>query len=240
MALETLTPLTYSAFIEKTENSIQGIIDYFNNEDHEFWLKTLKTYSFRGQNFQSGEKTRLEFNEDLSSCSGDEELNAVANRILEWGGMKPLSPNMRQELRPSLSLLKQLASGNVINISQLCVERLASITKVYEMYDLDNWIIYDSYCVRGLQWLISRYWKAIGFNKNEGLLKLPWPPGRSGFPIDGFPRAADTAPNQKRLGFIYGSWLCKGIAERLATNSDFCWQSYHLEMLAFQAGHIKG
>jgi hypothetical protein len=54
MALETLAPLTYSAFVEKTDNSIQGIIDYFNNEDHEFWLKTLKTYSFQGQDFRSG------------------------------------------------------------------------------------------------------------------------------------------------------------------------------------------
>jgi len=242
MALDVLTPLTYSAYIEKTECSIQGIIDHFNNEDSEFWLKTLKKYSFREQDYRSGENTRLEFHKALSLSSGDEELCAVANRILEWGGMQQLTPIMRQELRSSLSLLKRLASGDLIDTSRICVERLASITKVYEMSDPDNWVIYDSYCARGLQWLISKYWESIGFKQNEGLLKLPWPPGRSGLPIEGFPRAADTAPNQKRLGFLYGSWLCKGIAERLAKNCNngFCWRCFHVEMLAFQVGHMRG
>jgi DNA helicase HerA-like ATPase len=94
MALETLVPLTYSHFIEETERSIRGIIDYFNNEDSEFWLKTLLNYSFREQDFLSGENTRLNFNRALSSCSEDGKLNVVANSILEWGGMQHLTPAM--------------------------------------------------------------------------------------------------------------------------------------------------
>jgi hypothetical protein len=110
------------------------------------------------------------------------------------------------------------------------------------MWDLDNWVIYDSYCARGLQWLISGLWQSIGHRTNERLLKLPWPPGRVGSPVAGFPRTADTSPKQKRLAFIYGSWLCKAIAELLAAidNNIFHWRPFHIEMIAFQLGHEIG
>jgi hypothetical protein len=53
-----------------------------------------------------------------------------------------------------------------------------------------------------------------------------------GFPIAGTPR-------QQRLGFIYGSWLCKAIAQRLNAmeGNVIDWRPYHIEMLAFQLGH---
>ncbi len=241
VALITIAPFNYSAFVNKTENSILGIIDHFNNKEPEFWLNTFRKYNFRKQDYQAGENIRLEFNNALSSCSGDEELYTVANRILEWGGMQPLNDAMKLELMPSLSLLRKLANEELVDFNKICVERLASITKIYEMSDLDNWVIYDSYCARGLQWLISEYWKASGSNKNEELLKLPWPPGKAKLnrPIAGFPRMGDKPPLQKRLAFIYGSWLCKAIAERLANNckNDFHWRPYHVEMLAFRIGH---
>lgn len=179
-------------------------------------------------------------NKQLSSCTTTDELFDVANSILKWGGMAPLTCTMKQELKGSLSCLDLLArEEETADLNNLCVERLASITKVYEMWDPNNWIIYDSYCVTGLQWLISGLWNSLSCNKNESLLKLPCPPGRGSFPMSGFPRAADTSPNQKRLGFIYGSWLCKTIAEHLTNtdNDDFHWRPYHIEMLAFQIGH---
>ncbi|OFV91137.1 MAG: hypothetical protein A3H28_06880 [Acidobacteria bacterium RIFCSPLOWO2_02_FULL_61_28] len=153
--------------------------------------------------------------------------------------MDPLNDTMKRDLRRSLDCLNLLARGETVEITDLCVERVASITKMYEMWDVGNWVIYDSYCARGLQWLISGLWNSLAYRKHERLLKLPWPPGRIGFPVSGFPRMADTAPNQKRLGFIYGSWLCKAIAERLTAlqNNAFDWKPYHIEMLAFQLGH---
>jgi hypothetical protein len=237
MALKPITPFTYPAFIAEAGETIKKLVDHFNDGDPDFWLNALRRYSFRGQDYLSGEEVRLQFNVALSSCSGQGELHAVANRILEWGGMAPLDATMKEGLLPSLSSLRQLARGASVDLRQLCVERLASITKVYEMWDLDNWVIYDSYCVRGLQWLISGFWAAVGHKQNEGLLKLPWPPGRAGSPVAGFPRAADTAPKQQRLGFIYGSWVCKAMAERLSSSAGLYWRPYHVEMLAFQLGH---
>jgi hypothetical protein len=241
LALETIRPFTFRAFNAEVGETARAIINYFRNNDPNFWQATLRRYSFRGSDYQQGEEVRLEFNEKLTTCT-DRELFDVANEILEWGGMDSLTSVMKQKLRRGLACLNLLAKDETIDLNELCVERLASITKIYEMWDLDNWVIYDSYCARGLQWIISGLWQSLGHRANERLLKLPWPPGRVGSPVAGFPRAADTSPKQKRLGFIYGSWLCKAIAERLTAieNSCFHWRPFHIEMIAFQLGHEIG
>jgi hypothetical protein len=239
MVLRPLNPFTYSAFATRNQTLIPAIVDFFNRREPDFWANRLKRYSFREQDYRAGKEVRLQFNKAFSYCSSSRELHTVASEILEWGGMKPLNNSMKNDLQSSLSLLTSLAKGESDNINQLCVERLASITKIYEMWDLNNWVIYDSYCVRGLQWLISNCWQSMAHSQNEDLLRLPWPPGRVGSPVSGFPRAADGAPKQKRLGFIYGSWLCEGIAEYLnrVCGNDLRWRPYHIEMLAFQIGH---
>jgi hypothetical protein len=55
--------------------------------------------------------------------------------------------------------------------------------------------------------------------------------------VSGFPRLG--TQQQARLGFIYASWLCRGIAEGLNENGNqqLQWQAYHIEMVAFQIGH---
>lgn len=239
MALEKVIPFTYRGFTSGINGSALGIVDHFENKDPEFWGGTLRRYSFDEYNYKRGEQVRLQFNKDISSCKKIDELLSVSDKILHWGRMKPLSSDMKQGLKRSLSCLDQLSEGKEVDLNELCVERLASITKIYEMWDLDNWIIYDSFCVKGLQWIISDYWQLLGYKAAEDLLKLPWPPGRSGSPLAGFPRTGDTAPNQKRLGFVYGSWLCKAIAEHLNASNDqsFHWRPYHIEMIAFQIGH---
>jgi hypothetical protein len=239
MALRNIYPFTYRAFSSEVGESALAIINHFKNSNPEFWCNALKRYSFRGYDYRRGEKVRLKFNEELSSCTDNDVLFDISNKILDWGGMDPLTSVMKQGLKKSLSCLNLLAREENVDLKELCVERLASITKVYEMWDLNNWVIYDSFCAKGLQWLISGLWNSLGYKKHENLLKLPWPPGRSCFPVSGFPRAADTAPNQKRLGFIYGSWFCKTIAGRLTDidNKGFHWRPYHIEMIAFQLGH---
>jgi hypothetical protein len=239
MALISISPFTYHAFNVEAGESVLAIINQLKKYDPDFWQNTLNRYTFHGRDYHWGEKVRIEFNKELSAYTEIGELFEIANKILNWGGMDDLTDSMKQNLADSLSCLKMLAQDKSIDLERLCVDRLASITKVYEMWDINNWVIYDSYCARGLEWLIAGFWNQIGYRKNEDLLKLPWPPGRVGSPVSGFPRAADTSPKQKRLGFIYGSWLCKAIAERLTVidSSRFYWRPYHIEMLAFQLGH---
>lgn len=236
MALRSIYPFNYAAFNAAVGDSALAIINLFRDDEPDFWRNTLRRYSFRGSDYQHGEEVRLEFNERLSICTED-ELFDVANEILDWGGMDPLSDVMKQQLKKSLDCLNLLDREEAVDLNDLCVERLASITKIYEMWDLNNWVIYDSYCARGLQTLISGLWNTVSYKKDEQLLKLPWPPGRVGSSVPGFPIAA--SPNQKRLGFIYGSWLCKTLADRLTIIEDngFNWRPFHIEMLAFQLGH---
>ncbi|HDH98429.1 MAG TPA: hypothetical protein ENF70_04795 [Deltaproteobacteria bacterium] len=239
MALKKITTFTYRGFISEINGSALAIVDHFENKIPNFWGDTLRRYSFREYDYRRGEQVRLQFSSEISSCKETDELFDVSNKILKWGGMKPLNDDMKQGLKRSLSCLDRLSEGKEVDLKELCVERLASITKIYEMWDLDNWVIYDSFCAIGLQWMVSDYWQSIGYRASEDLLKLPWPPGRSGSPLIGFPKTGDTAPNQKRLGFIYGSWLCKAIAEHLNASSgqSFRWRPYHIEMIAFQIGH---
>ena len=239
MALKQIIPFNYHTFKLEVEDAVTSMVTDFRREGTEFWRTTLNQYKYAEYDYMSGEKVRLEFNEKLHSCSNQDELICVANNILSWGRMKPLTGTMKEQLTTSLSYLDSLASGENMDINKFCVDRLASITKIYEMWDLENWIIYDSFCVKGLQKLISAFWGSLGYRKYETLLKLPWPPGRSGFQISGFPRVADTAPRQKRLGFIYGSWLCRAISEKLRNNDgyNFYWRPYHIEMIAFNLGH---
>jgi len=239
MALTKISPFTYPEFKSEIGDAASVIVDLHENEVPEFWANALRRYSFRGSDYKEGERVRIDFSKKISCYKEESELFDVCNEILKWGGMKLLSDEMKQGLQRSLSCLDQLSQGKMIDLNELYVERLAPITKIYEMWDLDNWVIYDSFCARGLQSLVSKYWKKVGYEAHEELLRLPGPPGRSGSPVKGFPRTANTAPNQKRLGFIYGSWLCKAIAERLNAkgSQSFPWRPYHIEMIAFQIGH---
>jgi len=238
MALRKINPFTYCAFKKEVGKTALGIINHFMKKDTDFWLNTLHNYSFRGSDYLQGQTVRIEFNKELTSYTGNTQLFEIANRILGWGCLDPLSDSMRENLEASLNCLNTLAQDEDIDLNNLCVDRLASITKIYEMWDIDNWVIYDSYCARGLEWLIAVYWKQIGYRQNEYQLLLPWTPGEVGTQVPGFPIAATS--NQKRLGFIYGSWLCKVIAEHLTAmdiSKSFHWRPYHIEMLAFQLGH---
>ena len=155
----------------------------------------------------------------------------VAEEILDWGGMDPLSAEMTEELHHSLLALDQ-GGEELLRIHS---SRIASISKVYEMWSPHQWVIFDSYCARGLQWMIAAFCGEMEDNLSD-LVKLPCPPGRVCLPYEGFPVLG--TENQARLGFIYCSWLARAIADSSNNNGYFhgCSAS-HIEMVAFSIGH---
>lgn len=239
MALSILNPFSYQEFRLEMSQIISSMVNYFGEKESGYWNHLFERYNFDGMDYHKGEGIRIKFNEKIRKAKDIEEIFIISKDILEWGKMQPLKSSMRNKLKQSLEFLDSLSKGENNNLDDLCVERLASITKIYEMWDLDNWIIYDSYCVKGLQWFISQIWAIMENRTHENYLKLPWPPARIGIPLNSFPRTAETAPKQKRLGFIYGSWLCKFIAEQLNIlfPRDRRWRTFHVEMIAFQKGH---
>ncbi len=241
MALDTLVPFNYGNFYSVNFKFIQNLIFYYEKIKPGFWYSLLKNYNFEGKGFKDGEAKRFRFHELLKKADGV-KLVDVANLIMDWGNMKVVNEDMACSLQNSLDVLDRLSNGclnDFEDVREVCVRRIASITKIYEMWDLDNWIIYDSYCVRGLQWFISNFWQFPKHEINKKYLLFPWPRGRKGEPVDGFPYIGDSAPRQKQLGFIYSSWLCKCMANVLnrICFSHMQWRTFHVEMLAFQKGH---
>lgn len=245
MALGEINPFTYEKFKEMLQVSISQIIEAIDMGNGAKWEELLMSYKYDSYNFESGIKLRQEYNLLLRKAFNDENekmLFESIDQILKWGKMNSANNQMKEKIKKSLSELDKLSKGGLIKFENISVERIASVSKIYEMWDLDNWVIYDSYCVRGFQRIVQKFWNSVGAKKFEYQLKFPWPPGRSGCSLEGFPRAADTAPKQKRLGFTYSSWFCKAISEKLndlypQNQLNIEWKPYHLEMIAFQIGH---
>lgn len=236
MALYKINKLNYAGFVTYLENAPNLMIELFDKCQYGNWMDALKRYKFDGYDYKTGYNLRLEYNKKLRSAQGVQIFN-VANEILHWGSMKDLNEAMKQNLPISLKVLDEMAINQIVQPNLIYTDRIASMSKIYEMWDLEYWIIFDSYCAKGLQWIVKLYWNHLGYIKHDNVLRLPWPVGRVGSPLDGFPRLG--TPNQALLGFLYASWLCKRIAELLnqQSNNVFEWKACHIEMLAFQLGH---
>ena len=65
MALRSIYPFNFRAFTAEVDDSVLAIINHFKDREPDFWRNTLRRYSFRGSDYQQGEKVRLEFNEKL-------------------------------------------------------------------------------------------------------------------------------------------------------------------------------
>jgi len=198
------------------------------------WEGAYHRYCFDGMNWQEGANLRNKFHRQLIEAGDVGERLKVSSEILCWGRMKPMDGALHDSLNRSLDLL---SNGTGESLKQICSRRIATVSKIYEMWDPTKWVIYDSYCVRGLQWLVSPYLAAHSSPATEALLRFPWPAGRKGQPMQGFVRLG--TEKQARLGFLYASWLCRAIAEQLnrSGRTDHFWEAFHVEMAAFQIGH---
>jgi len=232
MALIQINPMNYQHYLDTLGDSVQQIVDVFEAHENGGWLNALHRYNFEDMNHIDGQNQRNIFHNAIQNANNLNQRINVANEIMDWGNMLPLNENMMANLDMTLH---SLDNDENLNLNNICVDRIASISKIYEMWDPAAWVIFDSYCAKGLQWLVSNMWGANNNKTHEDLLRFPWPPGRVGEPIDGFPRLG--TERQARLGFIYVSWLCRAIAEILDHDQQEEWQAYHVEMVAFQIGH---
>lgn len=238
MALEQIDPLKFENFKFLIGDDVKIFADIID------WENYFKNYSYlnNGQkfDFNEGVKIRKELNSELRKADNNEKL-AVFNKIIKWGGLpeidKDKDENLVEQIIKSLNILDNENTMDLKNV--YAKTRIASVSKIYEMWDLCKWIIYDSYCSRGLQWIVKQFWEKIKCKRNFCILNFPQPPGKSekNKPIEGFPR--NTSENQFRFAFIYASWLCRLIAQELnlKNKSDFKWESYHVEMALFTLGH---
>ena len=146
MALEKIEPFNFNKFKDMTKGSVEKIVSYFEESEYGSWEATLKNYSWQGQKFSDGETIRKDFNKKIRSPN--ENISYVMAEILEWGGMKAFDKGVELKVVESLKILD---NENVVDLSKIYANRIASVSKIYEMWNPNKWIIYDSYCARGLQ-----------------------------------------------------------------------------------------
>jgi len=182
----------------------------------------------------------------------------TVNEIMKWGGMTPYSLSFAGDIRKALHVLQHETqnsawiSGCLANLDT--GGTIASMSKVYEMFDPQKWTIYDSRVACALACLVRRFWTANNKEVDDDILRFPVP-GRKNKGWrrpQGFP--AVSGGHQGSLAFVYASWLLRQVAEILRNNPTKydapptvgqptkCsplhanWQVYHLEMALWMLG----
>jgi hypothetical protein len=201
---------------------------------------------------------RAEFHRKLlNSIDDDSSLMGVVNDIMDWGGMRQYSSGFAPSIRKALYILKSERDDKpwiVERIADLDAgDRIAPISKVYQMFDPHKWTIYDSRVAVALACLVRRFWTENGEEVNSDLLRFPIPPRRrkdwhppAGFQVIG-------GGHRGSLAFLYASWLLRLVAEILRADPkysypamikhanriaplDASWQVYHVEMALWMMG----
>ena len=184
---------------------------------------------------EDGIWARRRFESRLRSASDHDHLSTVMDEIRSWGGLRPLGPRLSGEIARSLPILDALATSEAAPPRELCGSRIATTSKVYAMYDLRRWVIYDSRVAWALASLLHRWSREAA----EPPIRFPQPPGRNARPFPEVPTLASA--RQGALAFVYASWLCQSIA---TTITAVCpdptgWSATHVEMALFTIGDPK-
>ena len=113
----------------------------------------------------------------MTNAESHDDFCQVVREVCEWGEMKAFEDHQIGSIAASIRLLDDLRDGKDVSLRDLFIDRVASVTKVYEMHDPHSWMIYDSRVARGLAYLVRVWWEGIGNERREDLLRFPWPPG---------------------------------------------------------------
>lgn len=191
----------------------------------------LNRYSFGEMGRTEGEAVRAQYHNAIRQAQNDMDRIQIMNEIVGWGHMAALEVPLSNAVNATLNSLdheKNLTIGDIEGL------RIASLSKIYEMWNPSSWIIYDSYSAKGLQWLVSSLWQHQVVLPEY--LRFPFPPGRAHTKLNGFPVLGSS--RQAALGFVYSSWLARALADQLNNLDGWNgWQAFHVEMTLFQLGH---
>jgi hypothetical protein len=198
------------------------------------WAGLLRRYQWNGD-WRAGISARRRFASLLHSAADHDRLLGVMDEIRSCGGLRPLGRDLSAEVARSLSILDALAATDAAPPRDLCGTRIATTSKVYAMYDLRRWVIYDSRVAWALACLL-RDWSR---DTPGPPISFPQPQGRNGQLFPGAPASASA--RQSALAFVYASWLCQAIATRI---DGVCpdaagWSATHVEMALFTIGDPK-
>jgi hypothetical protein len=227
MALPEIDRDNFRAVASEVIAASSGLLD---------WPALLQGYEWNGADWRGGLDARAFMHRWLAEAAGEKKLADAVAAIVRWGGLPPISAEAVQRVLGSLPVLDELAVTNE-PLAALYADRIPAVSKVYAMYDLSQWVIYDSRVARGLALLVRQ---AVGSGSLPPALVFPQPQGRTGLRPDGFPVLG--TERQARLGFVYASWFAQDLAGQIdrACPDPAGWDARHIEMALFMLGRPNG
>jgi hypothetical protein len=248
MALQPIESMKKVGYLKEVGEFVEWAAHYVEENQlagQQGWLEHLEAYEWKNVGWCEGIHDRMRLAKRFETLWRPgllSRFDQAVKQTLEWGGMKPFGGI--KSLQDSCTLLDQFSNKSAAsNWEKLHEGRIATVSKVYEMYDLDSWIIYDSRVSRVLARLARKWWDKIGSEECERWLRFPQARGRSGDkPEKGFHLASD---KQANLAFIYASWIAQAIAKRLNEmeimhpQTDPKWRTFHIEMVLFTLGRAE-
>jgi hypothetical protein len=233
MALQIIDPFSYETFVGVIDGAIDDLRLALEHHEPQGWEAVLNRYTFGEIGRDEGEAVRALYYNAIRQAPNDEDRIQIMNQIVGWGRMAELGAPLANAANVTLNFLDDEVNLTIENVES---RRIASLSKVYEMWNPCKWIIYDSYSAKGLQWLVSTLWQNQEQPVFPEYLRFPFPRGRAHTTLDNFPVLG--TPRQAALGFVYSSWLSRALAEQLSNqDGGEGWQAFNVEMTLFQLGH---
>ena len=271
--LKSINPFNYEQYCSEILDFPLWMVKYVQRNSINSctgWVKHFEQYNFTGEKtWDMGVKYRRDFHGELhgilnSNTGSSQDIVYTANRIVkDWGHI-----NKGYKAKDGAGILEAL--------EVLCSEttdpnwdekidklfnftpshRVASHSKIYEMFEPSQWSIYDSRVAIALACLVHQYWqeKRLQPGLDPDYIRFPIAIGRDlRHPYaDAFPSLGSR--HQSAMAFIYASWLLRRVAEIIRSSPaeygypptkqcsntydplDSNWQVYHIEMALWMMG----
>jgi hypothetical protein len=269
MALSEISPFCYQEYVRRTQRFASWTASFVQNSSiygRAGWVAQFRSYTYSRPGgssgtppWQEGVLKRAEFHKKLvrTLAGGNGVMIGTVNEIMKWGGLEPYPLSFAGDIREALHVLQHETKSSPWTPEDLANldagGTIASLSKVYEMFDPHKWTIYDSRVATALACLVRHFWTGNNKEVDSDILCFPVPRRHKvGWrPPQGFPTVR--GGHQGSKAFVYASWLLRQVAEILRNNPkygapptmgqpraysplDANWQVYHVEMALWMLG----
>ena len=231
-----LTPLSSKA---KYKGKARDLLDQCDSLPKAVWGVTweemLESYDWRGKQWRQTEAIRQRQSEVLQSAVGGDQVRNAVDAITDWGQVQRFDEAELRNVEQGMQSLPLLDACR-ISSADFYSARIASTSKVYASVDLESWVIFDSRVARALALMVRH----VG-TLDQRFFLFPQPPDRGHRRrVEGFPALSSVSSRQASLAFLYSSWLCRAIADRIDSIGVSArggrWTAQRVEMALFAAG----
>jgi hypothetical protein len=162
MALKPISIFSESTYLSTVDSFVTWVTTYVQDQLSKTgrgWESLVRAYEWGGDRvtepWRLGIQQRMEFNEKLNVALANDDISGVVDEMRRWGGSNiAFDPSDLEAIRDSLTILDKFES-NESDWENLFARRIANASKIYEMYDPEKWVIYDSRVALALQILGS-------------------------------------------------------------------------------------